>query len=1455
MARNLYGIGGSSLWLADENNLANSTVVSGLLPVSANKRYALVEHDTSLYLSVSDLSNQWAGENPDNADAHWGSFLWSSGTASSGKFWLVDADDPTMTSLVGSLHADLDSIACMASDGTTIYALNSIGRELWTVNTSNLLASVLVGVLPTGLTNPQGATWHDGNLYVLSNETGSSGLWRINTSNPSDETGVFGLVGTIVDGDAVGLASHDDTLYALIYGSNNDLWELDLSSIISEIISSTARGSAPSDSGITSLSSFDPDPPGDALLTVGSSFGTLSGTLRISAVSAGEALVKTTGSIGDISGSLSIQASDAGEAQVSTASIIGAFGSSLGLLASSPGRASITTDSSLGTLASSLSLRAILDLQLSDFDTTDLESDVLALLISTSNGGAVYADSDRGGTGSPLDGELGVSTTETIISRISILNSGTLLRLNHNNNPPSLPELELSSYFGSGGDGEDLTLTIQTLQGAVTKDASDFVSAGGGYINYNFQDSDDQAILQGIVTDTRFIIAYTRSVTTEASVSTSSDIGDISGSLKIRASSAGKARVETDSNVGTLQGSLGIQAISPGAVHPSITGSIGNVSGSLRVQASDAGKAEVSSSSDVGILDSTLRIQAKAPDIANITTDSSLGTLQGELRVRATTDLTLDAFNTANREIDVLALIRVNTGATWYADSDRGGTDTPVDGELGLSDTETVFSRIRRIALTSPDRTRINFNDSDNPSELTLSTYFNGDGSDLTLTIQTASGSVSQTISDAVGIGSSFIEFDFTNATDRTFLNAITDNDLVIIALWRTPRVAEVAFSSGLGDISGELSIQATEADTISISSESTLGTITGALRVLATDAGSARVSSVSTLGTLDSSLSIRAASADESYISINPSLGLFNSTLRIRAEAPGTARVSSDSSIGLLSGSLSIRALFAGDAQIRTQGTLGTLNSTLSLRAIAPTFARVETDSTLGTLTATLSLKADDNVKTQATEVTEIYLNGRSEYDPKYLSNLASLGTKLDVDFRSFRWRNSPKSRTQTLRFYAYSPTTPGQYHILSGNTIYMYERGNAKPSFGGSVETAIENEYVPNRFQYQVTCTDWITWLDHNRFVHTFESKPASGMIDEMIERLKVELDPGSPTFYYGFTTDNVIEGGPDIEQQEIDRTRSPSSFLQFLANTLGWLWWIDPERDIHFVPNFIGEAPDPFIDWEDQPIGDADLDGDSPPYWKLQITETRKDVRDRLSIRDFSRESDDKTIQIEIGNDKKTFFPMYAPPSSLESFTAAYRQVTEDGTPGPWNPYTVLEDGVHGLGGDGNEGFFLCLWNQGVRIEPAPESDTENGNIEIMMEYSASQPSFFQIDEADAQEVMMDREGEGTGIYEEVISMPDLQVKDENALEERADTFFRRQAYPHRYGTFTTYRNGWQPGQTFILCSRHRQGGTPANPYEERYFVQTVNKRILVPYDEKGIDLVETNIEYADDFWGGP
>ena len=107
-------------------------------------------------------------------------------------------------------------------------------------------------------------------------------------------------------------------------------------------------------------------------------------------------------------------------------------------------------------------------LTLADLDTSGLDVEAAALL-EASDGGAVgdtpYADSDNNGSDSPLDGEMGIGPDNTVISLIR-RQSTTILRLNDRNNPATF---HIGNYFSASGDGNDLTVRLQTLaDGLVT---------------------------------------------------------------------------------------------------------------------------------------------------------------------------------------------------------------------------------------------------------------------------------------------------------------------------------------------------------------------------------------------------------------------------------------------------------------------------------------------------------------------------------------------------------------------------------------------------------------------------------------------------------------------------------------------------------------------------------------------------------------------------------------------------------------------------------------------------------------------------------------------------------------------------------------------------------------------------------------------------------------------------
>ena len=134
--------------------------------------------------------------------------------------------------------------------------------------------------------------------------------------------------------------------------------------------------------------------------------------------------------------------------------------------------------------------------------------EMAALLIA---GGAdtLYADSDRGGSGAPLEGELGIGPGETRISRIRRV--GDRLLFNDNDRPEALT---LEAYFRPGGPGADLTFHLLTEDGAASAAIADIYpgdsGAGGGYVRFESIPAAMAALLDGIAAGDRFIVALTR---------------------------------------------------------------------------------------------------------------------------------------------------------------------------------------------------------------------------------------------------------------------------------------------------------------------------------------------------------------------------------------------------------------------------------------------------------------------------------------------------------------------------------------------------------------------------------------------------------------------------------------------------------------------------------------------------------------------------------------------------------------------------------------------------------------------------------------------------------------------------------------------------------------------------------------------------------------------------------
>ena len=153
--------------------------------------------------------------------------------------------------------------------------------------------------------------------------------------------------------------------------------------------------------------------------------------------------------------------------------------------------------------------------------------------------------------------------------------------------------------------------------------------------------------------------------------------------------------------------------------------------------------------------------------------------------------LQLADFDQTGLDVDVLALFVAAAPTDVYADANRGGTQTPAEGEMGIGAGQTLITRIR--ILDSGDR--IALNDDDVPVALDMAAHFGAPNtvSAWTVTFQTAAGVASST--QLVSTGSAFAQYSF-GADDAALLGGIGAGERVIIAVTQPQAVPPVSLAA-----------------------------------------------------------------------------------------------------------------------------------------------------------------------------------------------------------------------------------------------------------------------------------------------------------------------------------------------------------------------------------------------------------------------------------------------------------------------------------------------------------------------------------------------------------------------------------------------------------------------------------------------------------------------------------
>ena len=170
------------------------------------------------------------------------------------------------------------------------------------------------------------------------------------------------------------------------------------------------------------------------------------------------------------------------------------------------------------TFAYTIVAAPVVALTLSDWiQPAATELEFAALLERTESGNILYRNTDRNGTDVPIEGDINLGANDTEISQIQ-WNTNRFI-FNDNDDPAAL---SLEAYFRSGGNGNDLTLHVQTLdEGPASFDVATYypgdVSAGINFIQFGAGTALPAAfvtVVDDIAVGDRWIVAATRAVTT-----------------------------------------------------------------------------------------------------------------------------------------------------------------------------------------------------------------------------------------------------------------------------------------------------------------------------------------------------------------------------------------------------------------------------------------------------------------------------------------------------------------------------------------------------------------------------------------------------------------------------------------------------------------------------------------------------------------------------------------------------------------------------------------------------------------------------------------------------------------------------------------------------------------------------------------------------------------------------
>ena len=163
-----------------------------------------------------------------------------------------------------------------------------------------------------------------------------------------------------------------------------------------------------------------------------------------------------------------------------------------------------------------------------------------------------------------------------------------------------------------------------------------------------------------------------------------------------------------------------------------------------------------------------------------------------------------------------------------------------------------------------------------------------------------------------------------------------------------------------------------------------------------------------------------------------------------------------------------------------------------------------------------------------------------------------------------SFRREQNITSKLDTCRF-VYRKYGGRTYVPAVADEIEITKDGGTE--FAGKIVDIVSRVEGKDILIFEISCADWTYLADQKLYVNSHEGETAKDIVDAIVANLST----------LGITGTNVeaSAAGFDIEFLQFDYART-SDALRQVAELIGYDWYIDYDKDLHFFPKGAASAP---------------------------------------------------------------------------------------------------------------------------------------------------------------------------------------------------------------------------------------------------------------------------------------